>query len=152
MHNFTEIFKNYCLMSVALAWITAQILKIFTGYFKGGKVSVTKFLCGTGGMPSSHSATVSALATASGWQYGLASFQFAVSVLLAIIVMSDAAGVRLETGKQARIINKILPEIFSGKGNMEANLKELIGHTPFQVFVGAVLGILVAVVLKLLAF
>ena len=152
MHNFMEMFKNYCLMSVASAWILAQIIKIFTGYFHGGKVSLVKFLCGTGGMPSSHSATVCALAVSSGWQIGLASFQFAVSVLLATIVMSDASGVRLETGKQAKIINQIIPEIFSGKGDMEANLKELIGHTPFQVFVGAVLGIVVAIVLKLTVF
>lgn len=152
MQSFLGIFKNYCLMSVALAWISAQIIKIFTGYFKGGKVSVTKFLCGTGGMPSSHSATVSALAVSSGWHFGLDSFEFAVAVLLAIIVMSDAMGVRLETGKQAKIINKIIPEIFSGKGDMEANLKELIGHTPFQVLVGSILGIIIAVVLKVTAF
>jgi acid phosphatase family membrane protein YuiD len=152
MYGFKDILRNYCLMSIAVSWITAQILKIFTGYFQGGKMSLTKILCGTGGMPSSHSATVSALVVSSGWQFGFASFQFAISVLMAIIVMSDATGVRFETGKQARIINKIIPEIFSGKGNMEANLKELIGHTPFQVAVGSFLGIVVAVVLKLVAY
>ena len=85
-------------------------------------------------------------------QFGFGSFQFAISVLLATIVMSDATGVRFETGKQARIINQILPEIFSGKGDMQENLKELIGHTPFQVFVGAILGVIVPVVLKLTVY
>ena len=70
-------------------------------------------------------------------------------ILLATIVMSDATGVRLETGKQAKIINQIITELFTGKGDVQANLKELIGHTPFQVVVGAVLGVIVAVVLKL---
>ncbi len=152
MYSVSVLFQNYCLISVACAWILAQIIKVFTGYFREDDFSFVKFFCGTGGMPSAHSATVCALAVSSAWQFGFGSFQFAVSVLLATIVMSDAMGVRFETGKQARIINQIIPEIFSGKGDMQANLKELIGHTPFQVFVGAVLGVIVPVVLKLTVY
>ena len=152
MHSISALFQNYCLISVACAWILAQIIKIFTGYFREDEFSFVKFLSGTGGMPSAHSATVSALAVSSAWQFGFASFQFAISVLLATIVMSDATGVRFETGKQAKIINEIVIELFSGKGDTNANLKELIGHTPFQVLVGAILGIIVPIVLKLTVY
>ena len=152
IYTFKALFSNYCLISVACAWIVAQIIKIFTGYFRQDEFSVTKFFCGTGGMPSAHSATVCALVVSSAWQYGFGHYAFAVSVLLATIVMSDATGVRLETGKQAKIINQLIAEIFTGKGDVQANLKELIGHTPFQVAVGAILGVLVAVVLKLTVY
>ncbi|MBQ7292844.1 MAG: divergent PAP2 family protein [Clostridia bacterium] len=149
MNILKDLLSNFCLVSVACAWIVAQIIKIFTGVFQEEKFSLLRFVCGTGGMPSSHSATVSALVVASIWQFGLASFQVAVSILLAIIVMRDATGVRLETGKQAKIINQIVPEL---KGDFQADLKELIGHTPLQVFVGSLLGGLVAIVLKLVAY
>ena len=149
MNILKDLLSNFCLVSIACAWIVAQIIKIFTGVFQEEKFSLLKFVCGTGGMPSSHSATVSALVVASIWQFGLASFQVAVSILLAIIVMRDATGVRLETGKQAKIINQIVPEL---KGDFQADLKELIGHTPLQVFVGSLLGGLVAIVLKLVAY
>lgn len=147
-----EMFGNFYLMSVTCSWILAQIIKIFTGYFHDGGFNFKKFLFGTGGMPSSHSATVMSLVVASAIASGAGSFQFAVSVLLATIVMSDAMGVRLETGKQAQVINKIVLELFSGKGDTTAHLKEIIGHTPFQVCMGAVLGITVPIVLKLLVF
>ena len=149
MNIFKDLLSNFCLISIACAWIFAQVIKIFTGVFQEEKFSMLKFICGTGGMPSSHSATVSALVVSSAWQFGLASFELAVSVLLAILVMRDATGVRLETGKQAKIINQIVPEL---KGDFQSNLKELIGHTPLQVFVGALLGVVVAVVLKLVAY
>ena len=152
MYSLSALFQNYCLMSIACAWILAQIIKIFTGYFREDEFSMRKFFCGTGGMPSAHSATVMSLVVSSACQYGFTSYPFAVSVLLATIVMSDATGVRLETGKQAKVINQLITEIFTGKGNVQANLKELIGHTPIQVFVGAFLGIVVAVVLKLAVY
>lgn len=152
MYSVSALFQNYCLISVACAWILAQIIKVFTGYFREDEFSLVKFFSGTGGMPSAHSATVTSLVISSAWQFGFGSFQFAISVLLATIVMSDATGVRFETGKQAKIINQIVLELFSGKGDTTANLKELIGHTPFQVFVGAVLGVIVPVVLKLTVY
>ena len=145
MEILKEIFRNQCLLSVGLAWLLAQIIKVFTGYFREEEFSLRKFLSGTGGMPSSHSATVVALLTSSIMVYGFAGYESAASLLLAVIVMSDATGVRYETGKQAKVINKLLEELFSGKAkNPQANLKELIGHTPFQVAVGALLGFAVA--------
>lgn len=142
MYTFSSLITNFPLVCVGSAWILAQIIKIFTGYFSSDeKFSLVKFLCGTGGMPSSHSATVMALLVASAIRYGFGSFQFAVSALLAIIVMNDAMGVRYETGKQAKVINQLVKEIFSGKSNdVNKNLKELVGHTPFQVLVGAIVG------------
>lgn len=147
-----NMFGNFYLMSVTCSWIMAQIIKIFTGYFQEGGFNFKKFLFGTGGMPSSHSATVMSLVVASAIVNGAGSYQFAASSLLAIIVMSDAMGVRLETGRQAQVINKIVLELFSGKGDTTAHLKELIGHTPFQVFVGAGLGVVVPIVLRLTVF
>jgi hypothetical protein len=100
-------------------------------------------------MPSSHSATVCALATSTGIIYGGGSFEFAIAVILAIIVMHDAMGVRRETGIQAKIINEML-EAFTNMGkNMspEEKLKEFVGHTPLQVLAGAILGILVALLI-----
>lgn len=152
MYNISEIAKNFCLINVGVAWILAQIIKIFTGYFASDeRFSLIKFFCGTGGMPSSHSATVMALLVSSVIEYGFASFNFAVSVLLAIIVMNDAMGVRYETGKQATVINQLVKEIFSGQStNVNKNLKELVGHTPLQVFVGAILGAIVPFVMMLI--
>lgn len=152
MYSFFALIQNFCLISVAVAWILAQIIKIFTGYFASDeKFSLVKFLCGTGGMPSSHSATVMALLVSSAIEYGFASFNVAVSVLLAIIVMNDAMGVRYETGKQAKVINQLVKEIFSGQSaDVNKNLKELVGHTPLQVFVGALLGACVPFLLMLI--
>ena len=140
-----ELFSNQCLLSVGLSWLLAQILKVFTGYFHEERFSIRRFLSGTGGMPSSHSATVVALMTSAIMIYGIGGYEAAASILLATIVMSDATGVRLETGKQAKVINQMIEELFSGKAkDPQANLKELIGHTPFQVLVGAILGFAVA--------
>ena len=152
MEFFKDMFGNFYLMSVACAWILAQIIKIFTGYFHDDHFNMRKFLFGTGGMPSSHSATVMSLVVASAIVNGAGSYQFAASSLLAIIVMSDAMGVRLETGEQAKMINKIVIELFEGKGDTNAHLKEIIGHTPFQVLMGALLGIIVPIFLKLWVF
>lgn len=150
MYSLSALLSNTCLISVAIAWILAQIIKIFTGYFSENRFSITKFFCGTGGMPSSHSATVMALLVSSAIRYGFASFEVAISTLLAIIVMSDATGVRYETGKQATVINELVKEIFSGKAtDINQNLKTLIGHTPFQVLVGGILGVIVALVVGL---
>ena len=96
----------------------------------------------TGGMPSSHSALVTSLATASGMLVGFDSGQFAVATVLALIVMYDARGVRKESGQHARIINRILREMLSGHTINEAELKELLGHTTIEVFVGALVGII----------
>lgn len=101
-------------------------------------------------MPSSHSATVCALASASCYQYGAGSFEFAISLFFAIVVMYDAMGVRRETGIQAKLLNDML-KTFEDMGRSELStydkLKEFVGHTPLQVLAGAILGILIAVLM-----
>ena len=101
-------------------------------------------LFGDGGMPSGHSATVTAMATTAGLEYGLSSPVFAVSAILAIVVMHDAMGVRMEAGKHAKALNELLEMLSSTKEDPEVKLKELLGHTPLQVCCGAVLGLLIA--------
>ena len=124
----------------------AQFMKIFTGAFSGQGFHI-KHMFANGGMPSSHSSTVLALTTASAVQYGAGSAVFAISAILSIIVMNDAFGVRYETGEQAKILNRITRELFSGKSeDINTGLKELVGHTPFQVLVGAIVGIITALI------
>lgn len=134
-------------MSAALGWLVAQVLKTII-YAIINKQFVAERMVGGGGMPSCHSATVCALATATGMEYGGGSFEFAITAMFAIVVMYDAMGVRRETGIQGRILNEML-EIFTNMGkeiSAEAKLKELVGHTPLQVLMGAVLGILIAAI------
>lgn len=145
MNFFTELFSNKIFVCALTGWLVAQILKtlihmLFTKKF------VAERLVGSGGMPSSHSSTVCALATSAGILYGPSSFEFAISLILAIIVMYDAMGVRRETGIQARILNEML-EIFADMGSdmsPQDKLKEFVGHTPLQVVIGAILGICIA--------
>ena len=140
-----EFFGNYMLISAAIGWISAQIIKMLTAFIVKKEFDI-KFLFTNGGMPSSHSATVLALCTSAGIYCGVGSPEFAICGVLAIIVMNDAFGVRLEAGKQATVINRITKELFSGKAEFNTKLKELIGHTPLQVFMGALLGVAVAVI------
>ena len=146
MNIVKDFFTNYLLISAIVAWLLAQIIKVFTGMYKKRKFTLAAFLFANGGMPSSHTAAVCSLATASVMKFGLSSFECAISCVFAIVVMIDASGVRYETGEQAKILNKITKELFSG-GPDEVNtaLKEFVGHTPFQVLMGAILGILVGV-------
>lgn len=137
-----DFFENYMLISAMIAWFLAQIIKIFTGLYKDGRMSIRNVLFSTGGMPSSHSATVLAMTTAAALERGFGSSAFAICAILSMVVMIDASGVRYETGKQAKILNKITQEIFSGDPDlMNSGLKELVGHTPFQVSMGALLGL-----------
>ncbi|MBR2353229.1 MAG: divergent PAP2 family protein [Clostridia bacterium] len=150
MKFIQDFFGNYILISAVLGWLMAQFLKMFTSLITERKIS-PKMLFSNGGMPSSHSSTVLALCTACAVQEGFASPYFAISAVLAVIVMNDASGVRYETGEQAKIINRIAKELFSGKGEeFNTGLKELVGHTPSQVVAGAGLGIVVALVYGLI--
>jgi acid phosphatase family membrane protein YuiD len=141
MDDFATILDNYVLLVSLLACFTAQGLKVIVELVKNRKVNL-RFLVTTGGMPSAHSALVGALATGVGMTEGWSSPNFAIATLFAIIVMYDAAGVRQAAGKQARILNQILDELFREHKQLnEERLKELLGHTPFQVLVGLSLGI-----------
>ena len=146
MNFFQGLFSNTIFISAASGWLIAQILKtVIHLYFT--KTFVAERLVGSGGMPSSHSATVCALCTATSYEYGSDSFEFAICLIVALIVMYDAMGVRRETGIQASLLNNII-ETFSEMGHSEFDaterLKEFVGHTPLQVVVGAILGILIA--------
>ncbi len=145
-----QLLSNQVLISAVLGWTVAQMLKtlIDMGLNKSFR---PERLVGSGGMPSSHSATVCAMTVASGIRYGLYSFEFAVSFVLASVVMYDAIGVRQETGKQARLLNLIVQQDWFKLDNQEVEkrLKEFVGHTPLQVFAGAALGILIAVLVNM---
>lgn len=147
-----DLFSNYWAISAVAAWFTAQMIKIFTGIFRQREFSVHAMLFGTGGMPSSHTASVCALCTAFAATDGFASRGFAVSALLCIVVITDAVGVRRETGKQSQALNTLLARVFTEKDKTQLpdHFRELIGHTPLQVACGAVLGVVVALLLHLI--
>ena len=138
-----EFSKNYIFWASVAAWVIAQTLKVTLGVIREKKFDFRWFV-GTGGMPSSHAAGVSALATSVGVTYGFDSALFAIVMVFTLIVLFDAQGVRLAAGKQARILNKMLDDIYWKKKLDEISLKELLGHTPLEVFAGAALGILVS--------
>ena len=153
MQHIKDFFGNYLLMSALLGWFGAQIIKVFTGMFKDRNFNVLTLLFSTGGMPSSHSAVVCAMASASIIKFGWGSSITAITIALAMIVMIDASGVRYETGKQARILNKLMKELFSPENTpaeFNTKLKELVGHTPFQVIMGALFGVSSSIVLAFL--
>jgi uncharacterized protein len=144
LHDISQILDNRVLVVALVACGIAQALKLSIELIRNGKLSL-KILTTTGGMPSAHSALVTALATAVGQTVGWGSVEFAVATMFAVIVMYDAAGVRQAAGKQARILNQMIDELFSeGHQFSEERLKELLGHTPFQVIVGSILGVAIA--------
>ncbi len=133
-------------MSAIIGWFLAQLIKVVIALFTKDERNILKILFSTGGMPSSHSSSVCALCIACGIGEGLGSSAFAITLVLSGVVMTDARGVRYEAGKQAAIINRITKELFAGNADeVNTGLKELVGHTPYQVFMGALLGIAVAI-------
>jgi hypothetical protein len=140
---FPQIFKNRILMTTLLAWITAQLFKVTMGVIKNKRFDFRWFV-GSGGMPSSHAAGAAALASSIGLEMGFSSVYFALAVAFAIVVMFDAQGVRRATGKQAQVLNKVMDDIYWQGRIQEDRLRELIGHTPFEVLVGMLWGIIVA--------
>lgn len=139
------LLDNHILVAAFLAWLVAQVSKTVYEFVRYRKLKLNR-LVSSGGMPSSHSALVTGLATATGRVTGIASPSFAIAVVLAGIVMYDAAGVRRAVSIQARILNQMIDEAYQGKPFAEKRLRELIGHTPVQVFVGALLGIGIALI------
>lgn len=144
MQDIGAIFNNHVLIIALVACLFAQALKLLVELVRHGKVTF-RTLVGTGGMPSAHSALVTALATGIGQTIGWASGEFALAFVFAIIVMYDAAGVRQAAGKQARILNQIVDEFFHENATFnEDRLKELLGHTPVQVIAGSALGVVIS--------
>jgi hypothetical protein len=144
MQDFGKILDNHVLVVALIACLIAQLSKIIVELVRHGKVSL-RVLTTTGGMPSAHSALVTCLAAGVGQTVGWASPEFAIATIFAIIVMYDAAGVRQAAGKQARILNQMIDELFREHPTFsEDRLKELLGHTPFQVIVGSILGVTIS--------
>ena len=135
------LFSNAALWLPLSVAFGVQLYKLLADWVQTGRLS-WRILAQAGGMPSSHSAMVSSLVTAIGYQNGLDSPLFAIAVVLAVIVMYDARGVRQESGKQARVLNELLRTVFSGHPITDAELKELVGHTTLQVLVGGIIGVL----------
>ena len=148
MKVLQELMHNDILLAGILGWFVAQVIKTILYAVINKELDMTR-LMGDGGMPSAHSATVTAVAAMTGLLCGFGSPLFALACILAIIVMHDAMGVRLETGKQAKLLNEmvtLLEALGQPKLSMEKKLKEFVGHTPSQVMAGMLLGIVVAVV------
>ncbi|MBT3169276.1 MAG: divergent PAP2 family protein [Candidatus Cloacimonetes bacterium] len=142
------IFNNSIFDVVFVALFSAQALKVVFSIFTEKKVNFRRFL-DTGSMPSSHTSSVVSLATAIFIKEGGGSSIFMLSLVFAVVVMYDATGVRRAAGKQASVLNKIVENIRKKEGHkiIDKNLKEFLGHTPIEVFGGAILGVIVAILM-----
>ncbi len=152
MDQIELLLSNRVLMTGCCGWLLAQVMKGIIYALINRHFDWKRFL-GDGGMPSAHTATVVSMASAAAMLYGLGSFEFAVTCMLAIIVMHDAMGVRQEAGKQAQVINVILemliPQVDETGKVPPVELKEFIGHTPIQVLGGLIVGVLLGIFLNL---
>lgn len=152
MEFIKSIYSWNYLLSVSLTgWLVAQVLKTIFNFVLAGKFSLER-MWGSGGMPSSHSATVCALVIAAARQNGTQSAIFGLAVVMAVIVMYDAMGVRRETGEQAKILNRMITDWMDEESKYapilgDKKLKEMVGHTPFEVLGGAIVGILVGLLI-----
>lgn len=141
--SLLEFSKNYIFWTSLAAWLIAQSIKVMLGYFKEKRFNFRWFL-GSGGMPSSHAAAVGSLTTSIGITYGFDSALFAVTLIFTSIVLFDAQGVRFAAGRQAIILNKMLDDMYWKKQFDDRKLKELLGHTPVEVFAGVILGVMIS--------
>ena len=141
-----NFWSESVLVTSVMAWFIAQVIKVITSLIQNKRFDFRRFV-GSGGMPSSHAAFVTSLATAVGLERGFSGTDFAICAVFALVVMYDAAGVRRAAGQQARILNKLMEKWEkSDFSDTDKHLKELLGHTPKEVFVGALLGITVALI------
>ncbi len=144
MKQLTDLLGNRALWACVLSWFAAQGLKVVLHRIFEKKWDFFRFF-GLGGMPSSHSSVMCTLAVSAGIMRGFGSLEFVIALVIALVVMTDASGVRREAGQHARVLNKILQDMMEdNKGITFDTLKELLGHSPFEVAVGALLGVLVA--------
>jgi uncharacterized protein len=146
MNAMTHIVTSKIFYISIIAWIIAQGMKVLIYYFRYHKINFRLFV-GSGGMPSSHSTLVSCLATTIGLEAGWNSPVFLLALGMAMVIMTDAAGVRRAAGQQAKILNEIMDNMSQSKPFSQQRLKELIGHTPVQVLVGAFIGVVVGLAL-----
>jgi acid phosphatase family membrane protein YuiD len=143
--SFSSLLSNKYITVPAFTWFIAQMFKLISTRIKYGKLDLMR-LFGTGGMPSSHTGFVVALCTVIGKNMGLDSAMFGIAFAFAMIVMSDAGGVRQAAGKQAKVLNTLISTHFTDD-DFNEKLKELIGHRPLEVLIGAVLGLLFGIFL-----
>lgn len=144
MNNFLTAFSsNRVFQAAAIAWLVAQVIKLLLTLWLEKEIKLER-LHGSGGMPSAHTATIVCVATAIGLTEGWGSPTFALALIMSFIVMYDASGVRRSVGKQAKMLNEIVSNLYTENGLEEERLKELVGHKPTEVVVGAILGILIA--------
>ena len=141
MDGFVDLITNPFLLTGVTSWLIAQVLKTILHWIIYKKLDFER-IYGDGGMPSGHSATVSSLATICALTFGFGSVEFAITAILAIIVCHDAMGVRREAGRQAEVLNELLRFLETGS---DADLKELVGHTPLQVVFGVLIGLSVSI-------
>lgn len=146
MNILTEIVRNKCIYVPFILWFLIQTFKVVSDLVVNKKLNVKRII-GAGGIPSSHSAVVCSLSMLVGREYGFDSGIFAIALVMSFIVMYDAAGVRRASGKQARILNKILETPGMSTVEVQEKLIEALGHTPIQVFVGAVIGFFVGFII-----
>ena len=145
MNILGDVIRNNTITVPVLAWFAAQLIKVVSKMVRERKFDFTLFVS-SGGMPSSHSSFTVSLAVVLGKNYGWNSGLFGLSVAFALIVMYDAAGVRRPVGRQAKVLNKLI-HTHLDRLQLEQKLKELVGHTPLEVFMGALLGIVTGLLL-----
>ncbi len=150
MDKISELLQNQVLTTALLSWFIAQVIKTILVLLVDRKFNPER-LVGAGGMPSAHSATVCSLLVAISRTAGFSSVEFAISVVLAAVVMYDATGVRRAAGEQAKVLNKMLEKqpLDETDDLLQVELKEFLGHTPLQVLAGALLGILIAMIMPM---
>jgi len=153
MKVLNDIFTNPFLMTGLSSWFVAQVFKTIIHCIIHKQLDLHR-LIGDGGMPSGHSATVTSMAIYSALSFGVGSFEFAVTAILATIVCHDAMGVRLETGKQAMVLNEMLSifNVLTTEQLPEVKLKEFVGHTPVQVLAGILVGAVNAIIMYYIVF
>ena len=134
------------LLAPLVAWTIAQAAKLLLTSYRQRRLNL-RVLAQTGGMPSSHSAIVMGLTTAVGKYAGVTSAPFAIALIFTFVVMYDAAGLRRAAGRQAEVLNRLVEDLVHMRGVQELRLRELLGHTPFEVIVGAAIGLVVGVIL-----
>ena len=142
--NFVEqMLENRVLIAAITAWFVAQTLKVLITLWIDREFKFERFH-GSGGMPSSHTSTIMAASTAVGLSHGFHTPIYGLALMISCIVMYDASGVRRSVGKQAKLLNDIIRDLYEFKHLQHEVLKELVGHKPTEVAVGALLGIIVA--------
>jgi len=147
MDTFTAIIGNEPLVAGFAAWFAAQMIKMVLALKHGVNREAFKRFWASGGFPSSHSSAVTALAAACGIKFGFGSASFAIAAVFALVIIYDAFTLRQEAGKHAEVLNRIIEDIYRNKKFETKHLKELLGHTRFEVFFGFLLGIAIAIII-----